>query len=44
MYNAVGPEIDKSASSAGSNSPTVGANDNISLFDIGKRLDQGLGV
>ncbi len=44
MYNSIGPEVDKSGSSGGSNNPTMGANEAVSLWDIGKRLDQGLGV
>lgn len=44
MYNSIGPEVNKSGSSSGSNNPTMGTNEAVSLWDIGKRLDQGLGV
>ncbi len=44
MYNSIGPEVDKSGSSVGSNNPTMGTNESVSLWEIGKRLDQGLGV
>ena len=49
MYNSMIPDLDShcSQSSLGYNSKkskTLGSNQEISLFDIGLRLDQGLGV
>lgn len=48
MYNAMIPDFDdKSNSSSIGNaneSKTLRSNQEISLFEIGKRLDQGLGV
>lgn len=42
------PDLDDQSSSGPSNNSTVskslGANQEISLFEIGRRLDQGLGV
>ncbi|WP_392471376.1 hypothetical protein ACF3OC_08345 [Sphingobacterium cellulitidis] len=48
MYNSMIPDFDdQNGSGASDNSivnKTLGTNQEISLFEIGRRLDQGLGV
>lgn len=48
MYNAMIPDFDDGSEIGSSDNfnvnKTLGTNQEISLFEIGKRLDQGLGV
>ncbi len=48
MYNSMIPDFDDQSGSGPSDNSivnkTLGTNQEISLFEIGKRLDQGLGV